>query len=75
MDNLVNTKQIILDEVESRETERSPRPRKATMLKLQWLSERLRKCERIKREIQAGTYRVDSEEVAKALLNLNEESR
>ena len=70
MDNLENNKQVVTEEVESVETKRSPRPRKATMLKLQWLSERLRKCERIKREIQAGTYHVDSEEVAKAILNL-----
>lgn len=75
MDNLVNGKQIVTDEVESVEPTRSPRPRKATMLKLQWLSERLRKCERIKREIQAGTYHVESDEVAKAILNLREETR
>lgn len=73
MENLLNGRQITEQEIESSNDEsQSPsrRPRKATMLKLQWLSERLRKCERIKREIEAGTYRVDSEEVAKAILNL-----
>ena len=49
------------------------RPRKATLLKLQWLAERLRKVERLKREVEAGTYSVDSTDVAKALLNMRNE--
>ncbi len=47
----------------------SRRTRKTTLLKLGWLAERLRKTERIKREIAAGTYHVDSMEVARAMLN------
>lgn len=44
------------------------RPRAMTTLKLQWLAERLRKTERIKKQLAAGTYSVDSKSVAKAIL-------
>jgi anti-sigma28 factor (negative regulator of flagellin synthesis) len=47
-------------------TKRSP-----TLLKLGWLAERLRKAERIKAQVEAGTYHVDSADVAKAILNLD----
>ena len=47
-------------------TRRSP-----TMLKLEWLGERLRRAERIKGEIAEGTYSVSSESVAKKMLNLD----
>jgi len=47
-------------------TRRSP-----TLLKLEWLGERLRRAERIKAEIAAGTYSVSSEAVAKKMLNLD----
>jgi len=40
----------------------------ATMLKLQWLAERLRKTERIKGQLEAGSYHVASEDVARAML-------
>ncbi|MBL7661304.1 flagellar biosynthesis anti-sigma factor FlgM [bacterium] len=46
------------------------RPRKATLLKLQWLAERIRKVERIKKELAEGTYAVSSEDVARSMLGL-----
>lgn len=46
------------------------RARKATLLKLQWLAERLRKVERIRKQIDEGTYNVASDDVARAILNL-----
>lgn len=46
------------------------RPRSATMLKLQWLAERVRRCDAIKRSIAEGNYKVESREVAKAILNI-----
>lgn len=45
-----------------------------SLIKLQWLAERARKAERIKRELEAGTYQVDSLLIAKALLNLDQEN-
>ncbi|MCC6932155.1 MAG: flagellar biosynthesis anti-sigma factor FlgM [Deltaproteobacteria bacterium] len=44
-----------------------------SLIKLQWLAERARKVERIKRELEAGTYQVDSTLLAKALLNITDE--
>jgi anti-sigma28 factor (negative regulator of flagellin synthesis) len=54
---------------ELQEQTSSRRVRQPTLLKLQWLAERVRKCERIKRQIAEGTYCVESEAIAKALLN------
>jgi hypothetical protein len=48
------------------QTKRSP-----TLLKLGWLAERLRKAERIKAQVAAGSYHVDSESVARKMLNLD----
>jgi len=45
--------------------------RSPTLLKLEWLGERLRRAERIKAELEAGTYKVDSEAVARKILNLD----
>ncbi len=62
-------------ETERTETqrERSKRPRSATMIKLQWLAEQVRKTLRIKEQIEEGSYHVDSQSLAKALLNKIEE--
>lgn len=48
----------------------SVRPRQVTTLKLQWLAERIRKVEAIKKAVQDGTYHVDSKTVALAVLGL-----
>lgn len=47
--------------------------RSPTMIKLEWLAARLRKAERIRREIEENTYSVDSMLVARAMLNLDNE--
>jgi hypothetical protein len=47
-------------------TKRSP-----TLLKLEWLSERLRRADNIKEQLQANTYSVDSKAVARKMLNLD----
>ena len=46
------------------------RTRKPTVLKLQQLAKRSKKCDRIKREIAENKYYVDSVSIAKALLNI-----
>jgi anti-sigma28 factor (negative regulator of flagellin synthesis) len=71
-----NTKRQKLDNVsqlDAKSEKRSPRKRSMTTLKLQWVAERVRRCRRIKEQVQAGTYLVDSKEVAKALLNVRDE--
>ena len=55
----------------AREQQVARRRRNPTLLKLQWLSERVRRADRIKRELAAGTYRIDTTAVARALLNLD----
>ncbi len=49
------------------------RRRGPTMLKLQWLAERLRKAERIRKQLEEGTYSYDTKAVARAMLNLDVE--
>ena len=51
-------------------TERPRRPRNLTCLKLQWLAERIRKIEALRVAVANGTYHVDSEKVARAVLGL-----
>lgn len=51
---------------------KSGRPRSMTVLKLQWLAERVRKCAKLKDQIDNGSYHVDSKEVAKKILNIEE---
>lgn len=54
----------------ARELRSTVRPRSMTMLKLEWVAERVRKLERIRKQVEAGTYHVDSTLVAKALIGL-----
>ena len=44
------------------------RPRSMTVLNLQWVGERVRKARKIKELIEAGEYKVSSQDVARALL-------
>jgi anti-sigma28 factor (negative regulator of flagellin synthesis) len=61
--------QAIANQEKNNSTEK--RQRSSTLLKLQWLSERMRKAERIYRQVREGTYHADSKEVAKSMLNLD----
>ena len=57
------------------EPQKKFRRRSPTMLKLQWLAERLRKIDRIKQELAAGSYNVSSKKVAKSVLSMNEDDQ
>lgn len=46
-----------------------PRKRGVTELTLGWIAEKLRKTETIKEQLASGTYKVNSEKVAAAILN------
>ncbi len=45
------------------------RRRGITSLTLGWLAERLRRAEKIKEQLQKGTYKVDSSKVAQSIAN------
>jgi anti-sigma28 factor (negative regulator of flagellin synthesis) len=45
------------------------RRRGLTSLTLQWIAEKLRRTAQIKEALERGTYRVDSNKVAEAILN------
>ena len=47
------------------------RPRSSTLLNLKWWAERLRKAKEIKARLDSGSYKVDSKELAQALINHN----
>lgn len=48
---------------------KSERKRGLTSVTLQWIAEKLRRTAKIKEELERGTYRVDSNKVAEAILN------
>jgi anti-sigma28 factor (negative regulator of flagellin synthesis) len=48
-----------------------PRKRGLTSLTIQWLAEKFRRAEKIKEELSQGTYQVDSDKVAKAIIDNN----
>ena len=45
------------------------RKRGLTSVTLQWIAEKFRRTAQIKEELERGTYRVDSNKVAEAILN------
>ena len=45
------------------------RKRGLTSVALQWLADKMRRTQRIKEELQRGTYQVDSNKIAEAILN------
>lgn len=47
--------------------------RSLTSISLGWLAEKLRKCERIKSELNSGTYKVDSAAIAQSITNADED--
>lgn len=54
---------------ENNNAEKPARRRGLTSVTLQWITEKLRRAERIKCALQKGTYQVDSSKVAKAILD------
>jgi anti-sigma28 factor (negative regulator of flagellin synthesis) len=55
--------------------QKPPRKKGLTSLTLEWLAEKFRRTERIKDALSRGTYRVDSNEVAKAMLNSEQQQK
>jgi Anti-sigma-28 factor, FlgM len=55
--------------------QKPPRKRGLTSLTLEWLAEKFRRTERIKDALHRGTYQVDSNEVAKAMLNSEQQQK
>jgi hypothetical protein len=47
---------------------KAPRKRGLTSLTIQWLAEKFRRAEKIKEELSQGTYQVDSDKVAQAII-------
>ena len=58
---------------ENLETAGRPRKRGLTSITLGWIAERFRRAERVKEQLKNGTYKVDPEEVAKRLVNHEDE--
>lgn len=51
-------------------TEAKPaRKRGFTSIALQWLADKVRRTERIKDELERGTYQMDSNKIARAILD------
>lgn len=48
------------------------RPRSPTLLKLQWLAEKFRRSKNVETKVKSGAYQVDSQKLAKALINREE---
>lgn len=65
-----NSQTLAQEELSVVPAKKNTRARSMTMLKLDWLAERVRRTDRIRAEITAGTYHADSKQVARALLGL-----
>lgn len=48
---------------------KQPRKRSLTSVTLGWVAERLKRAEKIKKEVEKGTYQVKSEAIAAAIMN------
>lgn len=48
---------------------KKPRQRSLTSVTLNWMAERVRRAEKIKKQIAKGKYKVNSEEIAAAIIN------
>lgn len=59
--------------MENQNNSEKPRKRSLTELTLGWLAERMRKAEKIKTQIQNGSYQVDNDKVASAIINKPEQ--
>ena len=68
----ISNESVDSSESSAKELRANVRPRSMTMLKLEWVAERVRKLERIRKQVEAGTYHVDSTLVAKALIGIEE---
>lgn len=70
---IVNGTNVVrVDSEELAQNQEQPRRKRSmTLVKLGWLAERVRKCERIKQQIEAGTYHVDAHDVAESILGMD----
>ena len=55
--------------MESNSEPKKPRQRSLTSVTLSWVAERVRRAEKIKKQIAKGKYKVNSEEIAAAIIN------
>lgn len=51
------------------ESEKPRRKRSLTSVTLEWLAEKIRIKERIRSQVESGTYNVNSSDIAKAIIN------
>lgn len=59
---------VLIDE-QTIDRQISSHPRSATLLNLKWLAQRLRRSESIKQKMRDGQYKIDSESIARAMLD------
>ena len=69
MDNTVRKSELVAETT----VHQAPRPRRMTSLELHHMVEQAQKIERLKAQLAAGDYHVDSRSVARAILNIDED--